>query len=103
MQLKTYYIKKYMPNFTPPSHFISTVITRLPSAGTLTAYFRKRNISYTNFELFGMPVSMYSSPKLGHSNERVYCEPIDRRLKTLLNEESVSFLRQTTLETSNFL
>ena len=85
-----------MLNCTPPSLFSSIIITQLPSTGTLTAYFRKRKISYTNFELFGMTVSMYFRPKLGHSNERVYSEPIDRGLKTILNEESVSFLRPDT-------
>ena len=89
-----------MPNCTPPSLFSSIIITQLPSAGTLTACFRNRKILYTNFELFGMTVSMYFRSKLGHSNERVYCEPIDRGLKAIFNEESVSFIRP---ETSNFL
>ena len=47
---------------------------------------------------FSTTVTRYFRPKLGHSNERVYCKPIDRRLKTLPNERSGSFLRPTTPE-----
>ena len=34
---------------------------------------------------------MYFRPKSGHSNERIHRKPIDRGLRTLLNEGSGSF------------
>ena len=51
---------------------------------------------------FRITVTRYLRPKSVHSNERVYREPIDRRLKTLLKEGSGSFLRPITPELSNF-
>ena len=38
---------------------------------------------------------MHFRSKSGHLNETVYCKPIDRRLKTLLNEGLGSLLRPT--------
>ena len=35
---------------------------------------------------FGKTVTRHFRPRSSHSNERVYCKPINRRLKTLLNE-----------------
>ena len=44
----------------------------------------------------GWPVTKHFGPKLGHSNERIYRKPVNRRLKTLLNKRSGSFLWPTT-------
>ena len=47
---------------------------------------------------FGIIVTKYSRLKSDHSNEKVYRKPIDRRLKTLLNEGWSSFLQPTNHE-----
>ena len=62
--------------------FSSIIITKFLSACqvALTACFRKWKISYTSFE-FWWPTC--NGPKSGHSNERIYRKPVDKRLKTL--------------------
>ena len=45
---------------------------------------------------FSIIVTRYFRSKSDNSNERVYRSPIDRRLKTLLNEGQGSFLGLTT-------
>ena len=51
---------------------------------------------------FSITVTGYFRPKPDHSNERIYCKLIDKRLKTLPNEGSRSFLRLTTPELWKF-
>ena len=51
---------------------------------------------------FSITVTGYFRPKPDHSNERIYRKLIDKRLKTLPNEGSCSFLRLTTPELWKF-
>ena len=51
---------------------------------------------------FSITVTGYFRPKPDHSNERIYRKLIDKRLKTLPNEGSRSFLRLTTPELWKF-
>ena len=58
----------------------------------LTACFRNWEISYTSIEFCWLICNEVLRPKIGHSNERIYRKPIDKRVKALLNEGSSSFL-----------
>ena len=87
--LKHQLVKKVHAQLNSTFLFISIIITKLLSACqiTLTVCFRNWKISYTNIEFWWLTFSL----KSGHSNERVCCKPISRKLKTLLIEGSGSF------------
>ena len=73
----------------------SIIISMSENWVALTTCFKNDEILYTSVEFGGWPFSMtvtrYFRPKSDHSNERVYREPIEKRLKKLPNEGRTAF------------
>ena len=106
-------LKKYMANclsyltvslcLSFLSHNHNSVYTIFTSKNWIAIPVSLRNgkISYSTLALnfkdwpFGIIATRHFRPKSGHLNDRVYCKPIGRKLKRLLNESSGSFLRPT--------